>query len=194
MERHVLLVPMEVVRAHDHADDRRETWWRAPRRTRRIGLPVSQPTMSTGAKRMFNAHGDDLDDHRRLHDAGAAQRREHRDHEELEAEARREPSTDSRCPPARSPHPPPPGACTGPPPTYTPTSTKMPMNTDSISDWLNTRFARSCCCAPTACDTIADRADIQDLREREHDEPEVAGGRDARGLLRCRASRRTTGR
>ena len=31
----------------------------------------------------------------------------------------------------------------------------MPMNTESMSDWLNTRFARSCCCAPTACETIA---------------------------------------
>ena len=50
------------------------------------------------------------------------------------------------------------------------------MNTDSISDWLNTRFARSCCCAPTACDTMRHGADIQDLREREHEEPEIAGG------------------
>src|SRR5215212_6160505 len=38
---------------------------------------------------------------------------------------------------------------------YRMTSTNSPRNTDITSDWLKTRFARSCCCAPTACDTIA---------------------------------------
>src|SRR6187551_1079354 len=38
---------------------------------------------------------------------------------------------------------------------YRSASTKTPMKTESINDWLNTRFARSCCCAPTACDTMA---------------------------------------
>ena len=38
---------------------------------------------------------------------------------------------------------------------YKSASTKSPMNTESMSDWLNTRFARSCCFAPTACETIA---------------------------------------
>src|SRR6187455_3329701 len=38
---------------------------------------------------------------------------------------------------------------------YRSASTKTPMKTESINDWLNTRFARSCCCAPTACETIA---------------------------------------
>jgi len=33
--------------------------------------------------------------------------------------------------------------------------TTAPIANDNASDWLNTRFARSRCCAPTACDTMA---------------------------------------
>src|SRR4051812_49109410 len=43
----------------------------------------------------------------------------------------------------------------GPATRYTPTNTTAPIHKDSDSDWLNTRLARSRCCAPTACDTSA---------------------------------------
>ena len=47
------------------------------------------------------------------------------------------------------------GAHVGPETRYTPTNTTAPIASDSTSDWLNTRLARSRCCAPTACETSA---------------------------------------